>query len=197
MNSGGWVTHTLAFNGYCFGAGEAWLSAVNREFSAERLDALLARLVTLLEAVIIERSGTQYEPVGASAAMLIGQSAFAHLAESHVAIHTYPDHFESASLSVLRVECEVSSCGGVHPNVCLPELLNVIRPELVTIDRRTRGLVASGTSLHPARAPKPGLPPVGFVAHDQAGSLQILTREGLSEPHATTVRTIAGQFMEH
>lgn len=192
--SAGWVTRTLAFNGYRFGDGDAWLGRVDRAFDAARLDALLGDLVAELDAVIIERSATQYKPRGASAAMLIGQSAFAHLAESHVAIHTYPDHSPAAGLAMLRLECEISSCGPAHPDACLPLLIELLAPELVTLDRRARGLIQTGQRLAPASQLAPARCPPGYTSQEFAGSLQVLQREHIEEPVRGTVAALVEQF---
>ena len=53
MKSTGWVTRSLAFNGYRFGTEDAWLDRMDAAFDASRLDGLLGELVAKLDAVII------------------------------------------------------------------------------------------------------------------------------------------------
>ncbi len=188
----GSVTRTLAFNGYRVGSGSAWLESVSVDFDAVRLDALLEGLVETLGAVVIERSATNYEPIGASAGMLIGQpaSAFAHLTESHAAIHTYPDTHPSLDLATFRVECELSSCGPTSPIECLPLLLRTFGPDLLTLDLRDRGVLVSADGLVPAAAAPAPTAVAGFSCCKAQGGFGLYVREDLSG-HETLVDGLA------
>tara|TARA_Y100001934_G_scaffold243984_1_gene301085 strand:+ start:1499 stop:2104 length:606 start_codon:yes stop_codon:yes gene_type:complete len=194
----GSVTRTLAFNGYRFGDGTVWLNGASAEYSAARLDNVLEVLVETLGAVIVRRSSTDYEPRGASAGMLIGQpaSAFAHLTESHVAVHTYPDEHPGLGLAVLRVECEISSCGSVPPTDCLHLLVDTFRPDLLTLDLRDRGLVATAEGFAPALNALAPDSLNGFTAALLRAGFGAYVREALDRRRAAIVSGLLDQWAD-
>lgn len=173
MTSPGTVSRALGWNAYRFAFSKPdWLDELNITYSPARLDGLLTQLVEMLGARVISRSAATYNPRGASAAMLIAQDlpghnpvdaplagAFAHLEESHVAVHTYPDAHPASEVTCFRLECDVSTCGHITPEVCIPHLWQFCKPDLALVDFRVSGLArtAAGKLVLPADLqPGPG-----------------------------------------
>ena len=67
-----------------------------------------------------------------------GVSATAALAESHVAIHTWPEEGYAA--------IDIFMCGACNPRSCLPSLINTLSPQSIHIREIIRGSILSKES---------------------------------------------------
>ena len=134
----GLVTRSLGFNGYQLPGGKNELQALNSKFDAGHLSTLATDLASAIGAEILGASASPFEPVGASATLLIGQadSSVLHLDKSHLALHTYVDqqacHF--------RFECDMGTCGEIDPIECVASLLDWSACSFATVDYRVRGI---------------------------------------------------------
>jgi S-adenosylmethionine decarboxylase len=61
-----------------------------------------------------------------------GLSGLALLAESHISIHTWPEHSFAAA--------DIFMCGGAHPYQAAQVLRDALRPEFISISEHRRGI---------------------------------------------------------
>lgn len=159
------LTKTLSFNFYdiCYADTSAhqqeYLQYVDEEYSAARLQHVLAEVAEIIGANILNMATHDYEPRGASVACLISEepeltdaiifqekanknsknSAVAHLDTSHVTAHTYPEYHPDNGISTFRVDIDVSTCGRVSPLKALNYLIDSFDEDIVILDYRVRG----------------------------------------------------------
>ena len=164
------LTKTLSFNFYdiCYADTPAhqleYLQYVDAEYSAERLQHVLAQATEIIGANILNVAIHDYEPRGASVACLISEepnltdaiisqdkdyhnlasnalknSAVVHLDKSHVTAHTYPEYHPDNGISTFRVDIDVSTCGRVSPLKALNYLIDSFDEDIVILDYRVRG----------------------------------------------------------
>ena len=132
---------------------QEYLHYIDEEYNAARLNSLLKEVVKVIGANIISSSTQDYDPLGASATLLISEGQFTpqrqvlHLDKSHVSAHTYPETDDSTNLSTFRVDIDVSTCGMVSPLKALDFLIESFDSDVVTMDYRVRGFTrdVSGT----------------------------------------------------
>lgn len=103
------------------------VQAQQEAWSGERLENILHDICHLIEGTVIHSMHYDFEPYGASSVMMIS--------ESHVAAHTYP-HLNP--MNTLRVDIDLSGCGGLQPLKSLDYLLT-FNPDVLTIDYKLRG----------------------------------------------------------
>ena len=162
------LTKTLSFNFYdiCYAHTpehqQEYLEYVDEEYSAQRLQNVLAEVTELIGANILNLTTHDYEPRGASVACMISEepilteeiisrfnssniksahkkSAVAHLDTSHVTAHTYPEYHPENGISTFRVDIDVSTCGRVSPLKALNFLIDSFDEDIVILDYRVRG----------------------------------------------------------
>ena len=164
------LTKTLSFNFYdiCYAHTpehqQEYLEYVDDEYSAARLQDVLAKVTEIIGANILNMATHDYEPRGASVASLISEepvltekimsransnfnneystlkkSAVAHLDTSHVTAHTYPEYHPDNGISTFRVDIDVSTCGRVSPLKALNFLIDSFDEDIVILDYRVRG----------------------------------------------------------
>lgn len=138
---------------YCQNEAEKqfWLSEFNEAYNPHKLAELLHTLSQRLGTEILNLSHQAYEPVGASATVMVAegntktntpsarQRAVAHLDKSHLAAHTYLDAPASKPLVCFRLDIDISSCGLTSPMIVLDELIKELSPDVCTIDFLVRG----------------------------------------------------------
>lgn len=108
-------------------------------YQAERLDDL-AHVETTLRACVDVAGATllhihlhHFEPNG-------GISGVAVLAESHISIHSWPEHGYAA--------LDIFMCGDANPDACVPVLRDAFKPKKIAVGEHLRGLgVAQGQDL--------------------------------------------------
>lgn len=159
------TTHTLAVNA-CLLVLESedvidGFSSINARFSASRIETLLQDIAVLLDAKVLGISSTGYEPLGASAALLIGQAeagqpeieqeevtqeiigqgdaTLLHLDKSHLAAHTYFEKDEASPWRSFRFELELSTCGDLPKAALLERLVQEFDFDMLMLDMKVRG----------------------------------------------------------
>ena len=93
------------------------------------------------------REQQDYDPQGASVAILIAESSMvpagktqlAHLDKSHVTVHTYPEYHPETCLATFRVDIDVATCGEITPLSTLDYLIGSFDSDIITMDYRVRG----------------------------------------------------------
>ena len=128
------ITKSLSLNSYwlCTTTDrEEYLSEIDKQYNGTKLEELITNVSNLIDSSILYTIRHNFSPHGASAAALI--------AESHIAIHTYPDHHPTKPLGVFRIDIDISGCGKVSPLNSLDYLLQTLDSHLMVIDYRERG----------------------------------------------------------
>ncbi len=158
------LTKTLSFNIYdiCYAATpeqqEDYLAYIDEAYNAERLTQILTDVSKILGANILNIARQDYEPKGASVAILISEepvesdrlsnsespgplpSAVAcHLDKSHITVHTYPESHPDNGISTFRADIDVSTCGRISPLKALNYLIHSFESDIVLLDYRVRG----------------------------------------------------------
>lgn len=140
---------------------EEYLDYIDEVFNADKITRVLKEVANIVDAHILNIAMQDYEPQGASAAILISEepvenfkmqaeepgpvpsSVLAHLDKSHLTVHTYPESHPDNGISTFRVDIEVSTCGKISPLKALNYLLHEFESDVVTIDYRVRGFTRS------------------------------------------------------
>lgn len=162
------LTKTLSFNIYdvCYTESERdraeYIEYIDEQYNSERLTDILKKVTEIIGANILNISKQDYDPQGASVALLIseeplplelvdkscncghlptfkGETVMAHLDKSHVTVHTYPECHRDSEISTFRVDIDVSTCGKVSPLKALNFLISSFDSDIITIDYRVRG----------------------------------------------------------
>jgi len=158
------LTKTLSFNIYDINYAatpeqeRAYIRYIDAEYSAERLTDILYRVTGIIGANVLNVSRQDYEPHGASVAILISEEAvaaerisnseapgplpeavLAHLDKSHISAHTYPESHPEGGISTFRADIDVSTCGRVSPLKALNCLIHSFESDIVVMDYRVRG----------------------------------------------------------
>ena len=158
------LTKTLSFNIYdiCYARTPAhrseYIEYIDEEYNADRLTDILRDVAEIIGANILNIARQDYEPQGASVAMLISEEAVAseqisnteapgplpeavvsHLDKSHITVHTYPESHPDHGISTFRADIDVSTCGRVSPLKALNYLIHSFESDIVILDYRVRG----------------------------------------------------------
>ena len=145
------LTKSLSFNIYDISyapskqSRKEYLEYIDEEYNAERLCGILKEVTNIIGAHIISTSTQDYDPLGASATILISEGVIKqdgmimHLDKSHVSAHTYPETNERTGISTFRVDIDVSTCGHVSPLNALDYLIPNFDSDIVTLDYKVRG----------------------------------------------------------
>lgn len=152
------LARTLSLNLYAVsyvapGAGlRRYTEHIETEYHAARLTDILERVAAIIGARILNIARADYEPAGASAALLISEdaaagaapgkapaAALAHLDTSHLAIHTYPETRPEPGIRTFRVDIDAGTCGMISPLKALNFLLRRFKTEVAVMDYRVRG----------------------------------------------------------
>jgi len=162
------LTKTLSFNIYdiCYAKSEkeqrGYIEYIDEQYNSERLTKILKDVTEIIGANILNISKQDYEPQGASVAILITEEALdpelidkscnrgnyaclkndtilGHLDKSHVTVHSYPEYHPENPISTFRVDIDVSTCGTISPLNALNYLISSFDSDIITIDYRVRG----------------------------------------------------------
>ena len=145
------LTKSLSFNIYdiSYAPSQAsrkeYLEYIDEEYNAARLNKLLKEVVKIIGANILSSSIQDYDPMGASATLLISEENIfrdrqvMHLDKSHVSAHTYPESDDKTGLATFRVDIDVSTCGRVSPLKALDFLIKSFDSDVVIMDYKVRG----------------------------------------------------------
>lgn len=160
------LTKSLSFNMYdiCYAKTvedrNAYISYIDEQYNAERLTGILKHLTQIIGANILNIAKQDYDPQGASVAILIceepmapkhgdsltatpgpasPETVLAHLDKSHITVHTYPEYHPDGGVCTFRADIDVSTCGEITPLKALHYLINSFEADIMTIDYRVRG----------------------------------------------------------
>ncbi|NLK17160.1 MAG: S-adenosylmethionine decarboxylase, partial [Clostridiales bacterium] len=119
------LTKTLSFNIYdvCYTESESdqmeYIEYIDEQYNSDRLTDILKKVTEIIGANILNISKQDYDPQGASVALLISEeplpselvdkscncgllqseTVVAHLDKSHVTVHTYPECHRDSEIS--------------------------------------------------------------------------------------------------
>lgn len=164
------LTKSLSFNIYDISYAKSererrdYVAYVDDQFNSERLTNILTDVVRMIGATVLNISKQDYDPQGASVAILIAEESMlrqrsegvqsasvappvggssaailGHLDKSHVTVHTYPEFHPETSLATFRVDIDVFTCGRITPLSTLDYLIGSFDSDIITIDYRVRG----------------------------------------------------------
>ncbi len=149
------LTKSLSFNIYdiCYAKSRAdrneYLAYIDEMYNSERLESILKGVTEIISARILNVSTQDYDPMGASVAILIAEGSMAHeaksrislahLDKSHICAHTYPETDKASGISTFRVDIDISTCGKISPLTSLNYLIKSFDSEVVLLDYRVRG----------------------------------------------------------
>ncbi|MBA1438636.1 MAG: S-adenosylmethionine decarboxylase [Epsilonproteobacteria bacterium] len=131
---------------------KSYIEYINTNYSAEKITALLKKIVHIVEAEILNTSLQDYEPYGASSMILLGDikgsGVAMHLDKSHITAHTYPDFENENGILSFRVDIELSTCGEITPLSSLNTIFAFFDTDIVTIDYVVRGFTRDKDGKH-------------------------------------------------
>ena len=149
------LTKSLSFNIYdiCYAKSREdrneYLAYIDEVYNSKRLESILKGVTKIIRARILNVSTQDYDPMGASVAILIAEGSMeheaksdislAHLDKSHLCAHTYPETDKASGISTFRVDIDVSTCGKISPLRSLNYLIKSFDSEVVLLDYRVRG----------------------------------------------------------
>lgn len=144
------LTKSLSFNMYdiCYAKTaqqkKQYIEYIDEQYSADRLTAILTQVSDIIGANILNIAKQDYDPQGASVAMLISEektadTILAHLDKSHITVHTYPESHPDGGISTFRVDMDISTCGQISPLNVLNYFIQSFAPDILTVDYRVRG----------------------------------------------------------
>ena len=147
------LTKALSFNIYdvCYAKTareqQDYIAYIDEQYNSERLTNILTNLTDMIGAKVLNIARQDYEPQGASVAILIaegsmqpaGETQLAHLDKSHVTVHTYPEYHPETCLATFRVDIDVATCGEITPLSTLDYLIGSFDSDIITMDYRVRG----------------------------------------------------------
>lgn len=146
------ITKTLCFNIYEIAyvdtaeSEKVYNRRIADKYQAGKLTALLKNIADLIGARVLNVASQDYDPSGASVAMLVaeeccpgGFETLLHLDKSHITIHTYPENHPENGIYTIRADIDISTCGEISPLRALDSLMRAFPSHLVMIDYRIRG----------------------------------------------------------
>ena len=152
------LTKSLSFNIYdiCYAKSPRerldYIAYIDEQYNSDRLTEILTNLTSMIGARVLNISGQDYEPQGASVTLLISdlsmipaqsKTQVAHLDKSHVTVHTYPEYHPETSLATFRVDIDVATCGTISPLSTIDYLIGSFDSDIITMDYRVRGFTRS------------------------------------------------------
>ena len=152
------LTKSLSFNIYdiCYAKSPRerldYIAYIDEQYNSDRLTEILTNLTSMIGARVLNISGQDYEPQGASVTLLISdlsmipaqsKTQVAHRDKSHVTVHTYPEYHPETSLATFRVDIDVATCGTISPLSTLDYLIGSFDSDIITMDYRVRGFTRS------------------------------------------------------
>jgi S-adenosylmethionine decarboxylase len=156
------LTKSLSFNIFdvCYAKTareqKDYIAYIDEQYNSERLTGILERVTEMVGAQVLSIARQDYDPQGASVALLIaeepmsglrkrGETVVAHLDKSHVTVHTYPEYHPETSIATFRVDIDVATCGVISPLNTLDFLIGSFDSDIITMDYRVRGFTREVT----------------------------------------------------
>lgn len=149
------LTKSLSFNIYdvCYARTQReqqdYVAYIDEQYNSERLTDILTHVTEMIGARVLNISRQDYDPQGASAAILIAEESMVpslesdillgHLDKSHVTVHTYPEYHPEKAIATFRVDIDVATCGQISPLQTLDYLIGSFDSDIITMDYRVRG----------------------------------------------------------
>jgi len=148
------LTKSLSFNIYdiCYAKTQReqrdYIAYIDEQYNSERLTGILSTLTEMIGARVLNVAKEDYDPQGASVALLIAEenvvrlasdTVLGHLDKSHVTVHTYPEFHPGTSIATFRVDIDVATCGEITPLKTLDFLIGSFDSDIITMDYRVRG----------------------------------------------------------
>jgi S-adenosylmethionine decarboxylase len=150
------LTKVLSFNLYdfCITLNDdqisRYVSYIHDKYNASKITEISTNIVKMIDANILAVSSQDYDPVGASAMVLMsdvkggGQpipsaQVSMHLDKSHITVHTYPDASDPDGICSFRVDIDISTCGEIIPLDAINYLFEAFECDVVYIDYVVRG----------------------------------------------------------
>ncbi|MCU0825505.1 MAG: adenosylmethionine decarboxylase [Leptospira sp.] len=150
------LTKVLSFNLYdfCISLSDEeksqYVSYIHDKYNASKITEISREIVKKIEANILSISAQDYDPVGASAMILMSDvkgggspipstQVSMHLDKSHITVHTYPDAADPDGICSFRVDIDISTCGEIIPLDSINYLFEAFECDVVYIDYVVRG----------------------------------------------------------
>lgn len=153
------LTKALSFNIYdvCYAqtpeARRQYLEYIDEQYSAAKLTQILHQVADMIGATVLNVARQDYDPQGASVAMLISEqplsesassssiptTTLAHLDKSHITVHTYPETHPVSGVATFRADIDVATCGLISPLKALNYLIDSFESDIVIVDYHVRG----------------------------------------------------------
>ena len=149
------LTKSLSFNIYdvCYARTlreqRDYVAYIDEQYNSERLTDILVNVTEMIGANVLNIAHQDYDPQGASVTLLIaedsmvptleGDTVVAHLDNSHVTVHTYPEYHPENAIATFRVDIDVATCGEISPLQTLDYLIGSFDSDIITMDYRVRG----------------------------------------------------------
>ncbi|MBE2295277.1 MAG: adenosylmethionine decarboxylase [Phycisphaerales bacterium] len=135
-----------------------YIASIDEAYNAKRLTQILDDISRIIGANILNIARQDYEPQGASVAMLLSEefsaseclsdiesprplpeTVLCHLDKSHITAHTYPESHPGNDINTFRTDIDVSTCGRISPLKALNSLIRNFAADVAIIDYRVRG----------------------------------------------------------
>lgn len=127
-----------------------FIEYINKTYGAGIIHSLIDKIAKMINANILDVTEYDYYPYGASInaltsdLQLSNDDICAHLDKSHISVHTYPEIGKESSVSYIRIDLEISTCGSISPLKSLPIIIDYFDPDVMTYDFVIRGVTKNG-----------------------------------------------------
>jgi S-adenosylmethionine decarboxylase len=158
------ISKNISFNFYYFYylhnniKKDSYYRHISHQFSKDFLTDISKSVCKEIKAKIVNISDYDFVPHGNSMNFLLADGRFnvkdintmVHLDKSHIAIHTYPDNPLTNHINIFRIDYDISTCGSIVPLQSLNFMIENLKPDIVQIDYKVRGLTwdASGNRIY-------------------------------------------------
>ncbi len=153
------LTKVLSFNLYdfCIALGDEqkldYINYISKKYNAQKIVEISETICDIIHAEILNISKQDYDPVGASAMVLMSDleggcwknkkintpGVSCHLDKSHITAHTYPDAADPEGICSFRVDIDIATCGEIIPLKAINYLFEAFECDVVFIDYVVRG----------------------------------------------------------
>ena len=130
-----------------------YISYIDEKYNSCKLEEILKNTCSIIGASILNIASQDYEPQGASVAILMSEevsdsldqisvipgSLVSHLDKSHMCVHTYPEQHPQRGLCTFRTDIDISTCGVISPLKALEYLIKQLESDIIAVDYRIRG----------------------------------------------------------
>lgn len=115
-----------------------YIKWIKRNYSSIEIYNKLSKLVSSINAKVLDKSLQDFIPYGSSSLILLEeQFTNLHLDKSHISSHTYFDITEN--FVIFRIDIDISTCGLINPLNILNKIFDLFYCDIVDIDFLIRG----------------------------------------------------------